>query len=241
LSQQETTLITAEQRHNECENNVAQQNRSMDAACSELNEFASNLEAPKDAREVNGSSPDACLVTLAAMSSFYNEVYPAFMEKKKACEVATSAEQATAEQCAADKSAIEESWCGLRAARTEACNNLKTCYNSKTTSFNSVIDMTKLLEENTKNHVQKYVDACVQHNDCTAGTIDLAKLSVTYPTKPSSMECDATIKSDWDYSHVQCAGDDQVSPSGNETAFSQGIVSAENRTADSQNGTNKTA
>merc|ERR1712217_130570 len=123
---------------------------------------------------------------------------------KKACEVSTSAEQATAEQCAADKSAIEESWCGLRDARKEACKNLKTCYNAKNKSFNSVIEMTKLLEENTKKHVQKYVDACVQHNDCTAGTIDLANLAVTYPTQPSSMECDSTVKSDWDYSHVQC-------------------------------------
>lgn len=236
LSQQESTLIAAEQRHNECANRVLQANRSMQQACDDLKEFAVNLEAPEDASVINGSSAEACLTTLSAMDSFYNEVYPQFMEKKKACEVATNDESVSAEQCDADKAAIEESWCGLHAARVQACNELQTCYNGKSKSFDDTIEMTKLLEENTKKHVQKYIDACVQHNDCTSGTIDIAKLSVNRPTKPSMLDCDDTIKSDWDYSHVQCSGEEKVdvpeesAPSestGNETSTSTEEANAE--------------
>merc|ERR1712217_371673 len=49
-----------------------------------------------------------------------------------------------------------------------------------------------------------------KHNDCTSGAIDIAKLSVNRPSKPSMQECDDTIKSDWDYSHVQCSGEEKV-------------------------------
>merc|ERR1712039_713504 len=96
--------------------------------------------------------------------------------------------------------------------------------------------MTKLLEDNTEKHVQKYIDDCVQHNDCTSGAIDIAHLSVNHPTKPSMLECDDTIKSDWDYSHVSCSGEEKVdlpeepAPSqstGNETSTSTEEANAE--------------
>merc|ERR1712183_1218883 len=75
LSQQESTLITAEQRHNECEMSVEQGNRSMEQICGDLKDFAANIEEPQDA-QVNGTTAEACLATLAAMNTFYNEVYP---------------------------------------------------------------------------------------------------------------------------------------------------------------------
>lgn len=200
LSTQEATLITAEQRHNECEMKVAQTNRSEAQICSDWEDFAMALEAPVDGKEVNGSSPEGCLASLATMSEFYNNAYPAFLEKKKACELAKNGEEVTKEQCDADKKSIEESACSLKAARVQACKSLDSCFAAKSKRFNSSFEYVKLLEDNTKKHVQKHIDSCTEKGECKAGTVDLTGLTVNYPVAPQQMECDDAIKTDWDYS-----------------------------------------
>merc|ERR1712137_458981 len=139
----------------------------------------------------------ACLASLAAMNSFYSNAYPQFMEKKKHCEVATNGEETTKEQCDADKVGIQQSWCSLKAARVQACNALDSCYAQKSSAFDRAVEYVELLQNNTKQHVEKHVEKCNEAKDCSAGFVDYTSLSVNYPVKPIKTSCDDTVKTDW--------------------------------------------
>merc|ERR1719221_2226157 len=106
------------------------------------------------------------------MNGFYNQAYTAFMQKKQACDVANSEEEQTKAICDEDKAQIETSWCSLSAARKQSCTDLSDCIAQKGRAFDSIMDVTKLIEENTKKHVDTYIAECIKTNDCTSGAIN---------------------------------------------------------------------
>jgi len=202
LRTQEQTLITAEQRHNECELKVESGNRSEEELCRDMTNFATTLEAPLDFDTVNSSDTAALIQALSFMNDYFTEKYPALRRMKQKCELAKNDEVVLQEQCDADKKNIEASYCSLKAARVRACNDFDSCFSSKSKRFDEVIAYVKKGEELSKMNFKKL--AGHGDEDCTSAESDTAHLSVSYPTKPEKMECDFEVKTNWDYDEVQC-------------------------------------
>lgn len=203
LRNQEQTLITAEQRHNECEMKVEMTNRTEEEVCNGLNTFATKLEAPLDFSTVNSSDTAALIGALNVMNDYFNDVYPSLKRQKQQCDLAKNDEVVSQEQCDADKKSIEASYCSLKAARVRSCSDFDTCFTSKSKRFDEVIAYVKQGEELSKANFKTL--ACHGDKDCTSTESDTAHLSVSYPTKPAKQECIAEVKTNWEYDGVECS------------------------------------
>lgn len=219
--EQETTLSIGESRHNECELEMAQKTKRASDDCTGVQSLIDTLEAPPSVADIDLNSTDAVEDALQANYRFFEEEYPKYMDEDAHCASATSLAEQQSQQCEADKSNLEASYCSLRSARGQICSDYDACFVEKTALFDRIISDVRQVEAHTKSSFQTLtcfgrtvmMDMDNARPTCNASAVDTTYLDVFYPSQPNKESCSNEVSTSWNYTDSLCeggAGDDQL-------------------------------
>jgi len=220
---QGTSLRSREARLLECNSDAAKLKETKDKACQDLQKFSEELEAPMCLDRIFRHAEDLLEDNLRRNWEFFNNKYPEFVRKKKACDDATQASETRLSLCQRDKSLIEATFCELRSARRSACNEYSNCYTSMSESFRKVEKDVKTLNVKTKDEfkairriecfigimVSGKADTDDEDGDGSIGScdwqnLDVSSMNITYPALPTKKNCQEEVETKIDYSEVEC-------------------------------------
>lgn len=220
VAEQEKTMLAVETKHHECKALEDRRHEAEEAACGDLKDFAETLGSPTTLKEVKRNDTDVIEHVIRTNYEFFNEFFPKFLEKRKACNLATKEEQIMHHKCQGEKEEILNQFCALKKDSHNACGRYATCFAKMDKHLHTVQGLVKELEDFVK--MQYGTLACYDANlahlddsetiaECNNVTLsDTKHLDINYVEYPEEESCTASIHTNWDYTGFSCPGEDDV-------------------------------
>jgi hypothetical protein len=210
--EQEVTLSIGESRHNECELTQAQKRKRAEDDCQGVQALVESFSAPESVAEVDQNSTEAIEEALQQNYHFFEENYQRFMDEDTHCTNSQTLAEQQAQQCEADRSNLETSYCSLRGARQQVCSEYDRCFLERSALFGRVVDDVRQVEAHTKSTFKALTcfgrtvlrDMPGERPSCNASSVDTTYLDVFYPSNPSKEACTDSVSTGWNYSSSLC-------------------------------------